>query len=555
MTNLKIGKLLLLETMIVGVISLIIGISVGVFFSKLVAMVLLNVTLVSFTENIAFMIEPKAILITIILFLLIFVLIGLSGLKVIHQFELIDLFKAEKKSEERWDGSNIVLIISFIGIGSGYYIATHQNPDIVVNLAILILLLIIPGTYIFFWGGLPKVVSFIKKYKSRYYQGENLIVITSVSHQMNSLSSLMATIAVLSAVATTAIATGFTLYSNVEINTYNTIGYDLYYYGGQEQITDQIEVVFEGNNTSITEKRTFDLYGSKPEIKPITVGNTDYQFSSEQETFRVYSKSEFNKLISLSSSDTKPVSLESGEVVYLNPYVSVELQKAMIGHSVNFSSKTLTITATRRSNFLFFGTLQTIVVDDEDFIELLQNGEITKSEQKATVLNFENALRSEKLNRELTQILKGNVGGYRTAFNRYNELMETFGLICFIGFFISAIVILMTASLLYFKQVMAAVEEKRQFKMLKKIGMDSQTEKKVITKRLFPIFLVPLFIGILHSVFAMKAADTVVFSTMIASNYSYLKVLAFSAVMYCLYAIVYGLFYFITKAQYSKIVR
>jgi putative ABC transport system permease protein len=53
----------------------------------------------------------------------------------------------------------------------------------------------------------------------------------------------------------------------------------------------------------------------------------------------------------------------------------------------------------------------------------------------------------------------------------------------------------------------------------------------------------------------MKAADTVVFSNIIPVDNSYFTVLAFSAVMYAAYALVYGIFYLITRAQYSRIVK
>ena len=118
----------------------------------------------------------------------------------------------------------------------------------------------------------------------------------------------------------------------------------------------------------------------------------------------------------------------------------------------------------------------------------------------------------------------------------------------------SIVFILMTASLLYFKQVMAAQEERHLYQMLRKIGISGRMEGKVIAKRLFPVFFIPLLVGFAHSIFAMKSADTMVFSSMLAVENSYLTVLQFSAVMYGVYALIYGVFYFITKRQYSNIV-
>ncbi len=560
MTNRNIGKLLFLETMIVGFAALIIGIGLGIFFSKLVAMILLDISLASFTGDIAFTIDPKAIYLTIIIFISIFGVMGLSGLQVINKFQLVDLFKADKVSEGKSGGSKISLIISLMLIGTGYYLASLDDPLTVVGVSIPVLILVILGTYLFFWGGLPEVLSFIKRNKSSYYRGINLISTSAFSHRMRSIGSTMATIAILSAVATTAIATGFTLYKNIEKNTYDIIGYDMYFYGGQEKILDDIYRAFEKHHTKIIEEYTTQRYITSPQMEKIVVDDSRYIYD-ETDYFRVYSQSVYNKLVSLSKSDLKPVHINSNEAMYVSPYIFEELDEAVVGQLLTFSDQTIKITSTLRSGIVSFGALRTLVLNDNDFERLLQSGDILGVNKngipydKVTIFNYENPLKSRALDNELTRILSGNVGSYRTAYNHYNESLETFGLICFIGFFMSMVFILMTASLLYFKQVMAAEEERHHYRMLRKIGMDSQVEKRVIVKRLLPVFLIPLLIGITHSIFAMKAADTIVFSNMIPLENSYIIVLAFSAVMYSAYALVYGIFYFITKGQYSRIVK
>ena len=95
MTNRKVSKLIFLETMLVGLAALVVGILAGIFFSKLIAMILLNVTLVDFVGDITFSIHPRSIYLTILPFLGVFGLMGLSGLRVISKFELVELFKGE----------------------------------------------------------------------------------------------------------------------------------------------------------------------------------------------------------------------------------------------------------------------------------------------------------------------------------------------------------------------------------------------------------------------------------------------------------------------------
>ncbi len=562
MSNGRIGKLIFLETMIVGFVTLVLGIGSGIFFSKLVAMILLDISLAAFVGEIAFTIDPTAIYITIAIFISIFCVMGLSGLRVINKFELIDLFKAEKVSEGKSEGSIFVLILSLILIGTGYYLATIEDIKVVSTMSIPIITLVIVGTYLFFGGGLPKVLSLVKRNKTRYYQGPNLISTAAFSHRMKSIAAVMATIAVLSAVATTALATGFTLYRNVEKNTYDIIGWDMYFYGGQEVLLDDIYDAFKKHNTKVFDSYTTQRYITRPEMETIIINGREYMsISKDGEYFRVYSQSVYNKLISLSKNNLKPIDIRPGEGVYVHSQTFENYEKHIIGKKLTFSTDTITITSTVRTGNLSFGANHTLVLNNSDFERFLEEGDILDSYpggqtyDKVTVFNYDTPLNNHGLNNDLNKILNGNVGSYRTAYNHYNESLETFGLVCFIGFFMSAIFILMTASLLYFKQVMAAEEEKEQYKMLRKIGMDNQVEKRVIKKRLLPVFFIPLIVGIIHSIFAMKTADTMVFSYMIPAENSYLTVIAFSIVMYAVYAIIYGVFYIITKRQYSRVVK
>ena len=148
-----------------------------------------------------------------------------------------------------------------------------------------------------------------------------------------------------------------------------------------------------------------------------------------------------------------------------------------------------------------------------------------------------------------------NIGMYRILYDSYIESMEVFGLICFIGYFICAVFILMSVSLLYFKQIAIGTEEIGQYEKLRKIGMDKEQEAEVIKSRIAPVFFVPLVMGLIHSVFAMKGADTLMFSNIIYTDGStFWQVLKISSVMYAIYFVVYLGFYFITKYKYMRII-
>ncbi len=563
MTNGRIGKLLFLENFIVGIVAIVIGIGAGIFFSKLMVMILLDIAFASFVGNVEFSISPNAAYITALIFIGIFSIISLSGLRVINKFELVDLFKASKVSEGRTKGSTLVLILSLIITGSGYYLALNPDPFKIVNLSIPILLLVIIGTYLFFWGGLPKVLNLIKINKNSYYRKTNLISVSSFSHRIKSIGAVMATITILSAVATTAVATGYTLYSNIQNNVYETLGFDLHFSANDEKVVDNVRNIFKKHGNKIIHEFTGQIYTCLPSVE-VSEDTNSYFEKGENKYFKVYSQSLYNKFISISKTINKPLDVKSGEVLYLryrNPISNRDTENDVIGKELIFTDKKLTITSFETLPMLTSGSDHTIVINDEDFDHLLKSKDITninpngQPNYKETVFMYKNALRSPDLHNELNGILSENTASFKIAYNLYNDSLQTFGLVCFIGFFMGAVFILMTASLLYFKQIMAAEEERHHYKILRKIGMDEATERKVIAKRLMPVFLIPLLVGIIHSIFAMKTADTVVFTQMILSSNSYIKVLMYSSVMYGIYAIVYSIFYFITKSQYLRIVK
>ena len=452
MTNFRIGKLLFLETILIGTVNAYLLVSAaGIFLLKAYGDVFdrsLSDRISSATYS--FAMDPRAVFAiyaTSLLFLVIFCFMGLSALRVIYKFELVDLFKADKISEGKYKGSIPVLILSLVLIAAGYCLALSGDPMIVALGAIPILVLVITGTYLFFWGGLPKILGVIKRNKRVYYKGENLISTSAVSHRMKSIASVMATIAVLSAVAATAIATGFTLYSNAEKNTYSNTGFDLVYYGGDASLQGEVNEVFQTNEIKISREDQVALYEAAPETQTIVVGSRTHLENGDP--FRVYSEAGYNKLISDSKTNLAPVKVPSGEACYIFPISQDGVESAMLGLKLGFGDRDVRIVKVIRSLVPGFGLDHTVVLSDKDYEAFAQKGLIVSSAKmgragEATAVTYPDALGNRALNEALSSVLTGKAEKFRTAYNLYNESMQIFGLICFIGFFMSGVFILMT---------------------------------------------------------------------------------------------------------------
>jgi len=557
MPNGRIGRLLFFETLIIGTAALIAGILFGIFFSKLLTMILLKMVMSSLGGDIRFAIEPIALLITVIIYLGIFSVMGLSGLRVINKFSLVDLFKAKKVSEGSGKGSYVMLAVSIILILLGYAVSLLQNAGIIVIAMIFVIAVVVLGTYLFFAGGLQKLFYLIKKNKKRLYKKSRLVSVSLLSHKSKTMAATMGTIAVLVAVSTTAIAFGYTIYHGTEKSVHEISSFDVWYSSDDTAITGDVQAVLDEHGLKVHSELSLKMYETQPAAK--NMPDAYSSFFGQDSLVTAYSESDYNAIVSVSKDSNVPLNVAKGKVVVLYPNYNVDINAddvTILFDTSEFDAQFQKV----RNSYSFGGNLLTLVLGDTDFDELLAQGQIfpcigESGQVYFAGINYDNALKEGDAAARIAKVFSTLTGSYRIAYDFYTEQMSMFGLICFIGYFICAVFILMSVSMLYFKQVVIGTEEKRQYEILRNIGMSIEEEKRAVRNRLAPVFFLPLFVGIVHSLFAMKAADTIIFSNILVSTGStYTSVLLASLAMYLVYIVIYSAFYIITRSQYAKVI-
>ena len=123
--------MLFYENMLMGLLSLVIGIVVGSLLSK--SFLQLLVSMMELGVNVHFEVPIGAIIDTACMFCLIILYTSFKGYRVIYRFKLIELFRADNEGEKMPKGSKLLAIISILLIGIGYTLALtglkHANSD------------------------------------------------------------------------------------------------------------------------------------------------------------------------------------------------------------------------------------------------------------------------------------------------------------------------------------------------------------------------------------------------------------------------------------------
>ena len=210
----KVSKILVSETCIVGFISLVIGMAVGIFGSQLLSIVVAKMFAVDVTGY-TFDVSGRAVVITVICFVSIFLVVLIFNTKMVSRYKLIYLMNAEKRGEKqiiRNRGVSLVLfIISAAAVLTALVRIGFFGEEIVKKEFIICILTVVIGVFIMFSSFAGLFQKMMEKNRSFYKKGLNAFVVRQFSRNMNTSAVSMALIAMLLTAALCLFSSGFSI--------------------------------------------------------------------------------------------------------------------------------------------------------------------------------------------------------------------------------------------------------------------------------------------------------------------------------------------------------
>lgn len=537
----QIGRMFFYENVLMGVLAVIGGIFFGVLLSKLFTMMLMK--LMGYNIAVSFVISKEAIFDTLKVFSVLFFVAALQGYYIIYRYKLIDLFKAESKAEKEPKANPFLAVLSVIMVATSY-VTAHTLFFMSPIIGMLVtLFLAISGTYVFFSVFMVFLMKISKKNKKRYYKSTKMIATTNLLFRIKNNSRTLATIAVLSATALTAIGFSYSYYYNILPQAKLTNPFSVSYKYQGEEFNRQVKEIIEKNGQKTVFDKKISIINIDADIPAIKNLPSEI-YGDGQKRVSVISQSQFNQIAE---------KIFPGEQVYLDGYTNVivcdnsystvfteKYEKEILELTNGDEKKELKIYAIKTIQPIstFFSYLPVIVSDDL-YRELRHFGD----EQNIQCYELNKPLEAGNIIDDIRKILPENVylGQY---YNYYVSLKEAFGVMIFISAFLGIVFLIATGTIIYFKQLTEANEDWRRYVILKNIGVSKKQLKKIISGQMKTIFAVPLIVGLTHASFALAILVRVLGVTLIKPI-----IMTFTA-----YTLIYVLFYFLTVSSYNKIV-
>ena len=183
--NANIAKMYVIEVSMIGVLSLLIGLGSGILFSKLFTMILLRISDIS--VDVSFTLSITSILITVLLFMGIFIIMIVKGYINILRSSVLEMLSAAKQNELKEEKGIISLLKVIVGLlllVGGYYCALQVGDMSSFTYILYAVILVIVGIYFLYNGIIPFIITKLSKNKKYLYQKERVLWINNLAFRL-----------------------------------------------------------------------------------------------------------------------------------------------------------------------------------------------------------------------------------------------------------------------------------------------------------------------------------------------------------------------------------
>ncbi|WP_336638353.1 ABC transporter permease [Lysinibacillus fusiformis] len=520
----KIGLMLFFENLVIGLVSLVLGIVLGFFMSQGLLMILVRLMGYEIVGSLTFSVE--ALVNTAVIFTILFLFTSLQGYRVIYQFKLIDLFHAEKQGEQIPRASLVAAVLGTALIAFGYYTAASDmfTSEIwrfftVLGTPLMVIGVTIVGTYLLFHSVSVFVLTALKRATSWSWKGLNLIGVSQLLYRIRANAKSLSIIAILSATTITAGGGVFGMYYNAEASV-------------RQMLPNTF--MWKGDPVEFSQKDV--IYHESLSVKNLRVDN---EFSFFEYT--LLKESDYNRLAKLQGKDQN-LHIAGGSAVLLDAAYDERFSHDFTGEDFKLKNgdsfhveKMYTESVL---NFIPAGTV--LVVNDQEFATT--NAE----EVQMQAIGLDNDLKQQAVSQDIfKQLSTEQQESFSSVPQSYEDSIATVGALLFVGSFLGLVFLAATGSIIYFKILTEAEEDQAKYAILNKIGVNSKQILKTVAGQVAVIFSAPLIVGIVHSAFALLA-----FSQLFGMNITKPVILWMIA-----YSAIYFIYYIFTVRSFYKIVR
>lgn len=570
----NISLVMLWENIIVDFTSIAVGLVLGLLLSKLAQGVLFNI-LGESAAPLDFSVNLTDMLMTVLVFLVIFAVMFFDSIRQITFTNTIDLLHSSNKGEKEPKANYIMAVIGVVFLGVGYALSQLvQQAYSAISLFFVAVIFVIVGTYALFIAGSVALAKVLKKNKAYYYKPSHFVSVSGMTYRMKRNGAGLASICILSTMVLVMLSTTVCMFAGVEKTSQLRYPMDVTTMIGLSDGLEEECAVFEAemhrkaDNLGVkiereVEYNTWNAYVEDKNTGVFRTGEASSEVNPVQLNF--FSIDAYND----TSLTGEKISLGDGEALILTYDCEYSFDTFEI-NDVKLSVKEVKPT---NGNFTFLATLfsnaipQILIFTNDSTADLYKQVHSLDAGEEFRVNRYigwdvsdcdDETL--DQLCSDIRQIwLDGNTAENTdwtlstvytdTYVNDFNYQVATYGGLFFLAIILGLVFISGTVLIMYYKQVTEGYEDAERYEIMKKVGMTEREIKKSINSQILTVFFAPLIAAGVHIAFAYNMIKLILRVMVAAAGSAFFYT---TLICYAVFAVFYIAVYLITSKAYYR---
>ncbi len=556
----QVSKILLMETLIIGLISLAVGLGIGVIASQFMSIIVAKLFEADMSRF-EFVFSQASMIKTVMYYAIIYLIVMIFNVFAVTKYKLIDLLTASKKGEKvkvRNLTISVILFIISVGILSyAYYLATNRLDSL--DLFGFSILLGIIGTFLLFFGVSGFILKLVQSNKKLYLKGLNIFTLRQINSKVNTMVFSMSIICLLLFFTITIFSSAWSINVSLKKDLVYGTPADVQIISYSQDVLD----VQEG----ILDKVGYDINNFSSYVKANTYGFEDVTVGAliepiKKEVLKVYPNllvdnllpvikiSDYNKIASFYGRDT--YTLNDDEFILLADYAQ------MIEYENKALSEGVTISINGQKYHNKYDECMEGLIDmsgnksNVGIVIVPDNTDINGSVYVRSYLMANYKGDKDKKEEEFVKYgdeIARNGGFYNTKLDIYTASTGLRAIMIFIGLYLGIIFLISSACILALKELSDSSDNKEKYQMLRRIGVDDKRLNRTLFTQVGIFFMFPLLVAVIHSIFGIMCANIIMESMSVTSNMTSILGAAL------LILIIYGGYFLVTYLTSKRIIN
>lgn len=586
----QISGILLGETFLIGLISLVVGLVIGVFGSQLMSILVAKLFQADMSEY-QFVFSEAACWKTCAYFGVMYAASMVLNIVIISRYKLIDLISEEKKNEKVRMKNPVICVLVFLAaavtLGIAYYMVTGGLTQLdLMNQLVIPILMGIVSTFLIFWSVSGLALKVVQMRKGLYLKDSNIFVLRQIHNRINTTVVSMTIICLLLFMTITVLSTALSLNRVLtqDLEEMTPVDLNLYKTANLPDNGDYTQLQIEDSQKPISDtlkENGLDMKVLKDVTEVATYTSTEWTWEtslqsvieSAKENYpmlmydtaeEIIKLSDYNKIARLYGN--REYELEEDEYLVLCDFDNMKNLRDMAlknGSEVAIGGKVYHSRYPEcQEGYLVISTSHTntglMVVPDscplsEDMKEryyLMADYNADTKEEKyqteAMFTNYGDGDHELMENLEEKQIRLDGVS--KISIIESSKGLST--IISFIAIYLGIIFLIASSAILALKELTENSDNRHRYTILRKIGMDEKMIHQTLFRQIGIFFMAPLVLAVVHSIFGIQFALKIV-AVQVETREMLPSVIATAVFL----ILVYGGYFLATYMESKNIIR